>query len=295
MADRPALALAFALSAALGYGLIPVLVKIAHLNGVPAIDSTFTRTLAAVVVYTIIVVVWRFRLSITRANAKPLALLSFATFAISTGYLASVQFIPVGLAVIIFFTFPVILLLLSPLVEKAPIGWWRLSLATIAFAGLALAIGPGAGSLDLRGIALAGLASLGAVIQFFAARALSGSMHPISFALIAHAGFLPLVFLLAASLDGGSLAVLDPAHVTSTGYVAVLAMALLYVFTFLLQMTACTLAPASRVAPLFNLEPVTTMGLAAFVLGEKLAVNQYVGGAMVLAAVIAIGLGDRAK
>jgi drug/metabolite transporter (DMT)-like permease len=293
MADRPALALAFALLAAAGYGFLPVLAKLGHLGGVPPIDSTLFRTAAAVAVYGGIVWWSRWRLAIGGRNALPLAGLTLSTFAISTGYLASVQFVPVGVAVIVFFTFPVILLLLSPLLERTPIGRMRLALAGVAFAGLAIAIGPNLEALDPRGLALAGLASLGAVMQFHSARALGGTMNPVAFALIAHLGFLPFSLALAWWIGGGAIATLGPG-VTLQGHLALGALSLLYVAGFILQMTACTLAPASRVAPLFNLEPVTTMALAAVLLGETLTISQYAGGAMVLAAVVAIGLADRA-
>jgi len=293
MMDRPALALALALSAAVGYGFLPVLAKFGHLNGVPPLDSSLFRTIAAVIVYGVIVRWSGWRLGISRTTCKPLALLTLSTFTISTGYLASVQFIPVGLSVIVFFTFPVILLLLSPLIERTPIGAWRLGLAAIAFAGLAIAIGPSTGTLDPRGLLLAGAAALGAVMQFHAARALGGAMHPVLFAFIVHLGFLPVSLALALWLGGGVIASLDPAVVTAAGYGALALLSGLYVGSFFLQMSACTLAPASRVAPFFNLEPVTTMVMAAVILGEALSVNQYIGGALVLAAVIGLGLGDR--
>jgi len=293
MADRPALALAFALSAAAGYGFLPVLAKLGHIGGVPPIDSTLFRTIAAVAVYGAIVWRSRWRLAIGRQNALPLAGLTLSTFAISTGYLASVQFVPVGLAVIVFFTFPVILVLLAPVLERAPAGRARLALAALAFAGLAIAIGPNLDALDPRGLALAGLASLGAVLQFHSARALGGAMNPVAFTLIVHLGFLPFSLALAWWIGGGAIATLAPG-VTALGYGALAALSVLYVASFFLQMSACTLAPASRVAPLFNLEPVTTMALAALMLGETLTPNQYAGAAMVLAAVVAIGLGDRA-
>ncbi|MFO1088966.1 MAG: EamA family transporter [Hyphomicrobiales bacterium] len=293
MADRPTLAKATALSAALGYGLVPALVKFAHLNGVPPIDSTLFRTLAAVVAYAVIVRTAGYRIAITRGNFWPMLALTAATFTISTGYLASVQFIPVGLAVIIFFTFPVALLLASPLVERRPIGAWRLALAALGFLGLAIAIGPSTGSLDPRGIILAAMAAAGAVVQFFSARALGGSMHPVAFGLVAHVGFLPAAFALAWWLDGGGIAALHPAGVTVTGYATLAAVCALYVVSFFLQMRALSLAPATTVAPFFNLEPVTTIAVAALMLGETLTLNQYLGGAMVLAAVVAVGFGDR--
>jgi drug/metabolite transporter (DMT)-like permease len=44
------------------------------------------------------------------------------------------------------------------------------------------------------------------------------------------------------------------------------------------------------VAPYFNLEPVVTTAIAAVILGERLALNQYAGGGLVLAALVASSL-----
>jgi drug/metabolite transporter (DMT)-like permease len=72
-----------------------------------------------------------------------------ATLIVSVSYLASVQFIPVGLAVIIFFTFPVLIMLVSPLVEGRSPGMWRILIAILAFIGITVAIGPSIAGLDL--------------------------------------------------------------------------------------------------------------------------------------------------
>ena len=60
-------------------------------------------------------------------------------------------------------------------------------------------------------------------------------------------------------------------------------------------MTSLRNAPASTVAPFYNLEPIVTTGLAALLLGEVLALHQYAGGGMVLAALIASSLYDLQK
>ncbi len=173
---------------------------------------------------------------------------------------------------IIFFTFPVILLLLSPLVEKAPIGWWRLSLATIAFAGLALS--PSAPA-PVRSTCAAlrwrpRLARRGdAVLR----RTRPVRQHAPNLVCADCPCRIPAARLSARRFAGWRQSRgARSAHVTSTGFVAVLAMALLYVFTFFSD-DRLYARSGKPVAPLFNLEPVTTMGLAAFVLGEKLAVN----------------------
>jgi drug/metabolite transporter (DMT)-like permease len=49
------------------------------------------------------------------------------------------------------------------------------------------------------------------------------------------------------------------------------------------------------VAPVFNLEPVVATAVAAIALGERLQMNQYAGGGLVLAALVASTLLGRRK
>jgi drug/metabolite transporter (DMT)-like permease len=77
---------------------------------------------------------------------------------------------------------------------------------------------------------------------------------------------------------------------TAPGYGFVAALAGLYAAAYLVQMLSLRFASASTVAPFFNLEPVVTTGGAALLLGERLALNQYAGGGMVLAALLASSL-----
>ena len=63
-----------------------------------------------------------------------------------------------------------------------------------------------------------------------------------------------------------------------------------YVIAYLVHMLSLRFAPASIVAPYFNLEPVVTTCVAALLLGERQANNQYAGGGMVLAALVASSL-----
>ena len=89
-------------------------------------------------------------------------------------YLSSVAFIPVTVAAVMFYTYPVLIVLASPLVDGKPPLPRRCSASSrLALAGVVLVLGPGLDSLDPRGLALALLARASpALSQFFAAAAL---------------------------------------------------------------------------------------------------------------------------
>ena len=51
----------------------------------------------------------------------------------------------------------------------------------------------------------------------------------------------------------------------------------IYVVAYMVHMLSLRFAPASTVAPYYNLEPVMTTLVAAVLLGERLNLNQYAG------------------
>lgn len=290
MQAKPALGILLALAAATGYGFIPPLARVAFENGVPTWESALCRAVLIIVTFLAAASMLRMPLKVPRDCWPALTVLSASTLFVSLGYLASVEFIPVGLAVIIFYTFPVIVLLAAPVLEGRPLGAYRLAVACLAFGGLAIAIGPSLDSLDIRGILFAVLAAFSAAGQLFSGRTLSARMPPIAFGLIAHLLLLP--FMVAATLwwSGGTLRLLSGDTVNATGYGAALALSVFFIITYFVHMKSLTFAPASTVAPFFNAEPVITMIIATLILGERLSLNQYVGGAVVLVALVLAGL-----
>jgi drug/metabolite transporter (DMT)-like permease len=127
-------------------------------------------------------------------------------------------------------------------------------------------------------------------LQFFSGRTISRHLTPTVFGSLVHLAIWPATLLIALTVGGGTLRFLPGGAVTPLGYAFLAGLAGVYTAAYLVQMLSLRFAPASTVAPVFNLEPVVTTGVAALLLGERLAVNQYAGGGMVLAALLASSL-----
>jgi drug/metabolite transporter (DMT)-like permease len=295
MINRAGLGIACALGAAALYGMVPNFVRAAYVNGVPPIESTLFRTFMISVAFSVIAVIKGERLYVPRAALPSFLAQSISTLLVSVAYLASVQFIPVGLAVIIFFLFPVLIMLLAPVVEGRSPGMVRTAIAVVAFAGLAIAIGPSLEGLDVRGILLAAVGSFGATWQFFSGRAISRYMTPAAFGSLAHMVILPPILLIAVLAGSGTLQVLPGGSANLMGIFFVCGLAVVYIIAYMAHMLSLRFASASTVAPFFNLEPVVSTAAAAIILGERLQSNQYAGGGLVLAALVASTLYGRWK
>jgi drug/metabolite transporter (DMT)-like permease len=284
------LGIASALTAAAIYGSVPALVRGAFENGVPAVESSFFRTSVIAIILAVIAVMRSASFVIPRAAYRSFGGLAVATLLISMSYLAAVQFIPVALAVIIFYTFPVLILLSAPVVEGHRPGLLTILIGLFAFAGLLIAIGPRFDTLDPRGITLAALASAGAALQAFSGRAIARHLDPAAFGSLVHVAIWLPSLVIVLWLSGGEIRSLPGGGVTPSGYACLIALCFLYVGAYFFHMQSLKYAPASVVAPFFNLEPIVTIAVAALALGERLALNQYAGGAMVLAALVASSL-----
>jgi drug/metabolite transporter (DMT)-like permease len=287
MTNRIGMGIVCALAATLFYGLVPNAVRGGFVNDVTAVEATFFRTAFIAVVLAIVAVLHNERYAIPPKAIPSFAAQALATLFVSVGYLASVHFIPVGLAAIIFFTFPVIIMLAAPLVEGHSPGFLRMGIAIFAFAGLIVAVGPSFESLDFRGILLAAAAAIFCALQFFSGRAISALVPPTVFGSLVHLAILPATFVSALVAGGGTIWIFPGGPVLVPGYLFMLAVGALYVGGYFLHMQSLRNAPASVVAPFFNLEPMIATGVAALFLGERLLINQYVGGGMVLAALAA--------
>lgn len=295
MTNRTGLGIVCAFGAAAMYGLMPNFVRAAFEGGVPPVESTLARTFLISVMFSVLAVIQGQSFVIPRPAIPSFLWQAVSTLLVSVCYLGSVQFISVGLAVIIFYFFPVLIMLSAPLIEGRNPGLFRMLIAVMAFIGLGVAVGPSFQTLDIRGLLLATLGTLGATIQFFSGRTISRYMATSVFGSLVHVAILPPFFVIVLYFGGGKLALLPGGSATSTGLAFVAGLAVLYVVAYMVQMLSLRFATASTVAPYYNIEPVIATLAAVAILGETLAINQYIGGAIVLAALVLSSLAGRLK
>jgi drug/metabolite transporter (DMT)-like permease len=275
-----------ALAAALTYGWVPKFARLAFLNGVPALETVACRTFVVAVMLAAVSLVQGGSFRVPPAARTGFLLQCLATFFVSSCYLASLQFLPVTVSVIIFYTFPLLVLLAAPVVEGHVPSLVQCAIALAGFAGLFIAVGPASGGLNVIGLTLAFLGSVGCALQFFSGRMIARHMNPSAFGSLVHLIILPVIVAGALYFGGGKFALLGSA----TGPWALSSVALVcvtYLGGYFLHMSSVQKAPSSVVAPYFNAEPIISTGLAVIVLGETMTRNQMLGGSIVLAALLA--------
>lgn len=270
----------FALGSAAAFAIIPPLGRLSYDDGASPGMVILARLLFGAVGAALAVWLLRRRWSIPRRDWLGTGIVCVAWIVVNVGYMASYFYIPVSLAVLIFFTFPVLIALVGPLVAGQRPEPVTLSAAVLAFIGLVLALGPDIGGLDWRGCALAFAAALGAATTFLVSQRLIVEQDLFAFSFHLHAVCFGTVLL------GYALFGLPDVPVSMAGWVPLAGIAIFYVTAVLLQFGAIRFAGPARASVIFNIEPVLTMLGAALILSELLGAWQFGGAALVVAAVL---------
>jgi drug/metabolite transporter (DMT)-like permease len=277
------LGIALALGSSAGYGLNIVTAQIASTVGITGALMVFYRVFLMLACLAVAIAMSRRsladNLAIAPGEGRSLVVFGLSSSIIGTAYLSSVAFLPVSVAAVIFYLFPILIVLAEPFVEKTRFGLMRLVIVLLAFAGVALVVGPSFESLDPRGLALSLLAAAGAAIQFFAAARMPAT-PTISKLFWGHLLVLPAVVATLFWIDGFS----GPA-IFALAPLAVAVTLLAYVVSIAMQLMSLNRVSAAVGGLTFCAEPLFASLFAALILGERLVPVQYLGGLLVMAAI----------
>jgi drug/metabolite transporter (DMT)-like permease len=287
--EAPPLASAFgifcALGSAVGYGVNIVSAREAALAGVSGPEIILFRVGLMFLAVVGIVLAGRVPLAVPTEERPMLGLLVLVSALMGVSYISAVAFVPVTLAVVIFYTYPVIVILSAPLVTGEQLTPIRLGIVALAFAGLVAVVGPAFDRLDWRGVALAGIAALFTAVQFHTgARTRRTPLLVKLFWL--HVGMLPIALAVCLPTVG----VPRPHSLLFAPYAVAITIGG-YVVGLSLQLAALTRIAPTLASLIFCLEPLVSAVGSMTYLGERLDAVQVAGGAAVLAAVVASVLG----
>jgi len=287
--QRSGAGLAFALSGAFFYGFNITFAKIAAELGVGGPMIVAERVLVMIAIGLVIGRLTRASFSVPRNERMPLFGLGIGSTGVSICYISSVAFIPITIAAVIFYTFPILIVVLSPFIDRKPLTLAMMAIVLTAFIGVVLVLGTTDAGLDPRGLLLAAGASISAAIQFFAGTRCrhtgTAAKLVISQVIVLPSALLTVYFTGAIfTVDSQTIAFV-PVWLTIGGFV----------FGFGFQILALARISASVAGLAFCLEPVVAALTSAIVLGERLAPIQYLGGMIVIAAIIATVFAERSK
>lgn len=199
----------------------------------------------------------------------------------AAGLLLSLLTLPVSLAILVLFTFPLMTALLDSALERRAPGPGQLLCLLAALAGLAVALEVERFAFAPEGVIFAALGAVGVAVSYvWTGRALPGVDSGVMTFHMAITGLVGASLYVAAT---GSLAL--PAD-GSLGWLALLVAVVGFAVAFFAMFRAVHLIGPAPTAMVMNLEPVFTIALAVVLRGEGLGARKLVGAAVVLAAVM---------
>ena len=191
---------------------------------------------------------------------------------------SSYERIPVGLTMIIFYVFPLMVGVLASAIGQDRLTKRLVAALFIAFAGLVLVFNVTGAGLDLAGVAYAGLAAVGwtIVVVFGTGLAAGGDSRPATL----HIQLSALVLFALALIVAGEVRF----PTTAKGWTALALIPFLYGAAMAAFFTATQIIGSVRTSLMMNSEAVFAIVMGYLVLDQTLTPLQLVGAAIVIAA-----------
>ena len=267
----------FALVAGILFGLIGPTTKIAYNSGASVALTIFLRYAVASIIILPFIPYQKNLLEIFNKNLIYFLSISAGSILLTLGLLTSVIFIEVSLTILIFCLYPIYVLLFSIIVDKEKISLTVKFLFFVTFLGIILVIGPSFKVINIVGILLAFLASLGSTSMIIVNQKMSiKGISPIPiniFINVFNTFFFFVILKIFFSLNF---------NFDINIYLLILIPSVCYSFALLSQLIAIPKIGQSYTALFLYLEPVVGVLGAVFLLKENLETFQMIGASIVI-------------
>lgn len=269
----------FVLLSAAGFGLMPIFALHAYRGGINIPTLLWLRFSASAVFLFAWIFAKNHRFAVTWRQAGWLFVMGGVLYAVqSTLYFSALKHISASLTAILLYTYPIIVALLSALVEKERLTGRLLTAIPLCFAGLVLALGVTVESVDPAGVVFA----LGAALVY-SCYIVSGNRLLRNVPPLVTSAFVALSAAISFALTGLAGGALTFSFAPATwlplaGIVLCSTVVAILGFFKGLELVGPTAASVLSTA-----EPVVTIVLSMLLLGESLGPVQYGGIAAVLA------------
>jgi len=277
-----------AISGSVLVGFMPLLARRLYAAGVDPASMLLWRYAIALPALLIAAAAIRLNLFIAwRRGAWKIALVG-ATLGVgqTITFWKSIETLDTSLAVLLFYTYPALMLVLDRLLFKRPIRPRAALCVAVILAGAAFIAVPGlrGGTIDLRGLAWAIPSPLIYVFYLAANSVLLRQQQPLTGAICLYAG-------MAATFTAIDLATgLDvPQTADAWLLMAIAGLGPGALVITLFSYSVPRLGPSSY-AIIANMELVTVVAVGVTLLGEKMSPERIVGGALIVAGIVGYGL-----
>jgi drug/metabolite transporter (DMT)-like permease len=280
---REVLGILVVLGVGVCFALSTTLAGLAYTGGANPLSVSTVRYFLPAIILIIVLSTTGKPLLLARREGLAACGLGFVTAVYSWSVLAAIEVLPVSLAVLIFYLFPLITSFLVVVM-----GWERLRMTTIvsaivAFGGLTLALGVNADALNPIGIALAAVGALGlAIVSVVSSRVIrTGDARQVTLYIATTAA----VTFLLVTLIREEFLLPD----TTSAWWGFVANNLFFAAALIGYFVGIQMIGPVKTTLFSYIEPVMTIGAALVLLDQRLDPVQILGVLIVVAALIVAG------
>ena len=270
-----------AIGAGIFFGFIGPVTKVAYNLGVGLGLAIVLRYLIASLLITPFILLNKPSFSMYKEQILLLLILTSGSILLTTGLLISVKYIDASLAILIFCTYPIIVLFASMLIDREKIDLKIKLVFLLTFVGLFLVLGPSFESLNKIGVISAIIASIGASTMILINQKLSNKkinpIHINAFTNFFNSLFFMIIISLFFEIN---------ININSVAWIMILISAFCYAIAFFLQLLAIPKIGQSKTALFLYTEPIVAVLASIFLLKEVLNLYQYLGAIVVISSLI---------
>lgn len=267
-----------AIVASFGFAFSNAVLGLAYEAGSNPLTVSLTRFFLPILLLVVILRATGRAVLMPRREGITALILGIVTASYTIALLTALKLLPVGIAILIFYLFPIFTAIIVATLRWAPLSVWFVVRAIVAFTGLSLALGVRIDDYGMAGILAAIYSGFGlAIVSAVSGRVIS-SGNAYQTTLYMAVGAL-VTFLVIAAIAGGFVL---PA--TTKGWIGMVLAHLFYAGAMIGYFVAIAKIGAASTTIFSNLEPIVAIVTAFFVLGQALSPLQLLGALIVVAA-----------
>ncbi len=274
--DKNILGSVYGLLSAVGFGTVPILALFAYQGGIGVFTLLFLRFSLASILLFIYILIKKRNIKITKNQLIKIFIMGGIFYSLfSYCYFSAIQYIPASLAVLLFYTFPFIIAILSHFLGEL-LSKKIVYAIIISFLGLMLVMGKTDGEISFLGIMLAFGASV-----FYSLYTLYGDYILKDISLITTIAYVCL-FAAFSFFSIGLMTGNLQFQFTQNTWLPIIGISLVSMLGFLAFFQGIKLTSPTSVSILSMIEPLVTIVLSIIFFGEWFNLLQIFGALLVL-------------
>ncbi len=269
--------------AAISFGVMPILAKLSYRGGSNTYTTLFLRFFLAAIMLLYYLKSKGISLKLARKQLFLVLIIGGGGFTLSAiSLFMSYNYISIGMATMIVYTYPAIVTLFSYLFYKEKIYPRKIISLMISTTGIFILVDRGSASFNLIGVVLAGVAAI--MYSLYVLGASHKEFKTInSYVLTFYISCESAVFMLIAAITTKNFDI----HISFYALVAILLLALISTVVALMAfLEGVRIIGPSKASIFSTIEPIVALTLGIIILGEPISTRIIIGSIMIVSSVV---------